>query len=237
MRVLVTRPQPDADMTAERLREIGHTPLVAPLIEIQGLNQAGSLDISGFQAVLVTSANGARALARATDCRDTQIFAVGAASAETARQAGFKSVESADGDVGALKLLVMECLDPGVGHLLHITGSVTAGNLAGELRCAGFSVNANQLYQADTVSTLPTKILDGITQHRIDAMIFFSPRTSRTFMQLVRKAKILELLNNINVFCLSEEVRKSLEESYFEDVRVAQRPEQDSLFQLLQMNA
>ena len=56
-------------------------------------------------------------------------------------------------------------------------------------------------------------------------------------MQLVRKAKILELLNNINVFCLSEEVRKSLEESYFEDVRVAQRPEQDSLLQLLQMNA
>lgn len=237
MRVLVTRPQPDANITAERLRKIGHTPLVAPLIEIRGLNQVGSLDIGGFQAVLVTSANGARALARATDCRDTQIFAVGAASAETARQAGFISVKSANGDVGALRRLVMERLDPGVGHLLHVRGSVTAGNLAGELRGAGFSVNANQLYQADTISTLPTVIMDGIMQHRIDAIMFFSPRTSRTFMKLVRTAQILELLNNINVFCLSEEVRKSLDESFFKDVRVAQRPEQDSLLQLLQMNA
>jgi uroporphyrinogen-III synthase len=233
MRILVTRPQPDADATAEILRGMGHEPVVAPLLEIRQLAKAGSPEIERFQAVLITSANGARALARATDRRDTQIYAVGAASAETARQAGFSSVESADGDVDTLEALVAERVDPDNGNLLHVTGSVTAGDLAGKLGRAGFFIEACQLYQANTVSTLPEAIEGGLQQHSLDAMLVFSPRTARTFMKLVKKAKAIELLSDINVFCLSEAVRAALDCACFRGVHVAERPEQDSLLRIL----
>lgn len=237
MRVLITRPQPDAETTAARLRDMGHVPLVAPLLEIRLLVRADSLDITGFQAVLVTSANGARALSDATEQRNTLVFAVGVASAETARQAGFGSVESADGDVRALKALVTERLDPGNGPLLHVTGSVTAGDLVGGLGQSGYVAEALQLYDTDTENTLPGTIEDGLRQGNIDAMLLYSPRTARTFVNLVNSAGIPDLLNNIKVFCLSNAVRDALGDAGFRSVHVAERPEQDRLLQLLQMTA
>ena len=48
------------------------------------------------------AANGARALARATQRRDLPVLAVGDATARAAREAGFESVTSAGGDVGDL---------------------------------------------------------------------------------------------------------------------------------------
>src|SRR3954452_25423744 len=60
MRLLVTRPEPDATRTAETLRARGHAVLVAPLFSMQSIEAqfAGSYD-----GVLMTSANAARALA------------------------------------------------------------------------------------------------------------------------------------------------------------------------------
>ena len=66
MRILVTRPQPDADNTARLLRESGHEVIIAPLLEIVATDIPESFDLTGIQAVLITSANGVRALAAAT---------------------------------------------------------------------------------------------------------------------------------------------------------------------------
>ena len=39
MRLLVTRPQPDAQRTAAALRDLGHHVLIAPLFEVEALFQ------------------------------------------------------------------------------------------------------------------------------------------------------------------------------------------------------
>ena len=80
MRVLVTRPRPDADRTAAELSARGHAHLVAPLFKVV-IDADARIDLAGVQAVLVTSANGARALAAVTDRRDIHVLAVGDASA------------------------------------------------------------------------------------------------------------------------------------------------------------
>ena len=64
MRVLITRPEDDARPLAERLAARGIEALVEPLLIIVPVAGA-ELDLDGVQALLVTSANGARALARA----------------------------------------------------------------------------------------------------------------------------------------------------------------------------
>jgi len=132
MRVLITRPSEDAVPLAETLRAAGVESVTEPLLDIVYLDEARP-DLTGVQGLLITSANGIRAFARISDNRDVKVFAVGDASARTARGLGFSSVESASGDVAALARLVSEQADPAAGALLHVAGTRLAGDLAGLL--------------------------------------------------------------------------------------------------------
>ena len=101
LKIWITRVQPAADVTAERVRAMGHDAVVVPLLEVQVLPDV-DVDLRGVAALAFTSANGVRAFADKSGERGLKVFAVGAATALAARKAGFKSVLSADGDVLAL---------------------------------------------------------------------------------------------------------------------------------------
>ncbi len=68
-----------------------------PLLSVR-FHDGPPLALDGAQAILATSANGVRALARRSRARDLPVFAVGPQTAEAAREAGFANVKSADGD-------------------------------------------------------------------------------------------------------------------------------------------
>ncbi len=141
MNVLVTRPEADAAALAEELAARGHSAVIEPLFTIVAGPEA-ALDLSGVQAVALTSANGARALAGRTARRDLPVFAVGDATAAAARAAGFAEVESAGGDVALLAALIASRLDPGAGPVLHAAARRVAGDLKGRLEQAGFAYGA-----------------------------------------------------------------------------------------------
>ena len=65
MHVILTRPRPDSERLAARLRAGGDHVHVEPMLEIVGTGAVPALD--GMQAVLVTSANGVRYLAETTE--------------------------------------------------------------------------------------------------------------------------------------------------------------------------
>src|SRR2546421_7113413 len=106
MRLLVTRPEPDATHTAQALRQRGHEVLVAPLLSMQTIDA----DFAGpYGAVLMTSANAPRVLTahpHAAELTCLSAFTVGARSAEAALAAGFGKVVSADGALPELVQLV-----------------------------------------------------------------------------------------------------------------------------------
>ena len=62
MRLLVTRPEPDNERTAAALRARGHEVMLAPLLRIEAVADA-DLGAPPWAAILLTSANGARAIA------------------------------------------------------------------------------------------------------------------------------------------------------------------------------
>ncbi len=136
MRLLITRPQPDADELAADLSARGHTCVIAPVLEI--LPRDAEIDLSNVQALLATSRNGVRALSAATDRRDISLLAVGPGTAKEAEAAGFSTL-SAAGDVRALGALVRETLRPDAGALLWITGKNVRGDLRADLRASGVS--------------------------------------------------------------------------------------------------
>ena len=131
MRVLIIRPEREATALATALAERGHTPVIAPLFRLEFLHPPAefSAALAACQAVLLTSANGARALAEASEQRGRPILAVGDTTASTAEGLGFSAVTSASGDGAALAELVRERLDPKDGPLLHVSGREVAADL------------------------------------------------------------------------------------------------------------
>lgn len=232
MRVLLTRPRDDAEATARRLAEIGIDSVVAPLIDITYIEDA-TIDLRGVQAVMVTSANGVRALAQVSPRRDIAIYAVGDASADAARQAGFTEVASAGGDVGALAALAGARLDPQAGAVVHVAGSAVAGDLMAELSQRGFSARRVQLYRAQAVSALPEAARAALRDSAVDAVLFYSPRTAGRFADLVAVEGFERDCAGLTAICLSDNVAAALGDVPFAEIRVAAQLNEDAMFDVL----
>ncbi len=166
-------------------------------------------DPLSYQGVLLTSANGARALARLVPWRDLPIWAVGEASAAEARRLGFVTVQAAGGDVAALAGLVGEKLDPRAGKLLHVAATRLAGDLAGLLAAQGFSVDKAVLYEAEAARDLSPALRTLANEGGLDLALFFSPRTAATFVTLARGRLDPEALRATSALALSPAVAEA----------------------------
>jgi uroporphyrinogen-III synthase len=223
MRILVTRPRDDAGRLADRLEARGHDVLIEPLFTIEPALDA-PLDLDGVQALLMTSANGARAFAQQSPRRDLRVFAVGDATAETARALGFAEVESAGGDVGDLARLVRDRARPADGALLHAAGSAVAGDLAGQLGADGFEMRRAVLYRAEPVDALSAGTVAALRDGRVDVVLFFSPRTARTFVSLAKAAGVAGACADVAVAGLSPAVVEAASEISWAVREVAETP-------------
>jgi uroporphyrinogen-III synthase len=229
MRILVTRPLEDAQGTAQILAARGHQPLVAPLLQTVFLN-GPSLALDGVQALLATSANGVRALARRTPRRDLPVFAVGPQTAAAAAEAGFVTVRDANGDARALARAAGEWARPGGGVLLHVSGEDSSGALAENLRGRGFTV-AREILYAVSVLPLPPEAAQALASGALDAALFFSPRSAQVFRDCVLQEGLPTA--SLTAICISAATQAVLAPLPFARVRVAEAPNQDALMACL----
>ncbi|MGE4281559.1 MAG: uroporphyrinogen-III synthase [Magnetospirillum sp.] len=229
---LVTRPRDDAGPLAAELEGRGLLVTVEPLLDIVPVD-GGEIPIHGVQGILATSANGVRSLAAALADRSLPVWAVGDSSARVARQLGYEQVESAGGDVDDLVALVKSRCTPEKGAFLHAAGSVTAGDLSGQLAAAGFDVRRLVLYQAVTAAALSAPLIAALDQGGIDLALFFSPRTAATFARLVLAAGKGEALSGITAYALSPAVQRELSVLSWAAIRVAETPTQAALLRAL----
>jgi uroporphyrinogen-III synthase len=199
-----------------------------PLLIIEPV-AAPELDLDDVQALLATSANGARALAAADDRRDLPLFAVGDATAQAARAAGYQKIESAGGDVDDLARLIIDRLDPSDGAILHAAASTLAGDLAGHLGKAGFAYRRAILYQARARDSLSAETRRSLADGSIDGVLFFSPRTGSSFVTLAVSADLTEACGRLAAFCLSPAVADAIGSIDWGAVHIAEHPDQASL--------
>ena len=230
MRLLLTRPQDDAQKLAEILHSFGCETIIEPMLTIRFLPDV-PVDLSGAQAVLITSANGARALAAAQPRRAIPVYAVGNASAEAARALGFAPVVAAGGDVAALARLVAGRLKPADGVLVHPRARAVAGDLAGGLAAHGFTVRPLVLYEALRATQISVAARAAIAHGEVDGAVFFSPRTAQTFVRLAEAAALS--LDRLVAWCLSPAVAGGLGGATWRRIEIAARPTQDSLLTLI----
>ena len=230
MRVLVTRPLEDANETAALLTARGHEAVVAPLLRVN-YHDGHALHLEGVQAILATSANGVRALARRTSLRDFPVFAIGSQTAEAARAAGFADVRDADGNAQTLSKAVIAWASPKDGVLLHVAGAEAEGRLAELLATAGFTVRSEILYDVPAVAEFPGAVRDRIAAGMLDAVLLFSARSSEAFAACMAKAGLS--CEALTAVCISEAAAKPLLALAFREIRIAPRPNQASLLDCL----
>jgi uroporphyrinogen-III synthase len=217
LRVAITRTLPDAERTAERVRALGAEPVLAPLITI--IPCAYNTNVEDAQALLFTSANGVRAFPDARRLRAKPVLTVGDATAEAARDAGFSDVRSADGDVGALAVLAKATLQPNAGKLVHIAGDHVAGDLASELRAAGFTIERRVAYAARSALTLPPELLQPL-----DIVLFHSARAAETFVALGAPNA-----DKLTAACISDAVAQAAGKARWARIIVSPAPRDDAL--------
>jgi len=227
MKILVTRPRADGEEIAARLAERGHQALLAPLLEPRFL-EGPEPALDDVQAILATSANGIRALIRRTRRRDVPVFAVGPQTAEEASRADFTDVRSADGDAVALAEAAARWAKP-EAVLLHICGEDAPGTLAGTLAARGFAVRRAVLYGMAAAAELPPEARSALEEGRLDAVMFFSPKTARLFLTLAEGLPIAGL----TAFCISPATAGALASGIFAQVRIADRPNQAAMLALV----
>ena len=231
---LITRPEEDARPLAEALAARGVATVIEPLLAIRPLPEAAAdlaKDLAGVQALLFTSANGARAFAELSPRRDIGVLAVGDATASAARGLGFTAVESAGGDVQALARLVKQRLKPAGGPLFHAAGSAVAGDLAEILAADGFDLRRRMLYESATATALSPETIAALKQGRIDLVLLFSPRTAVSFAELARAAAVDA--SPLTALCLSPAVATAVSGLAWKKVAVAEKPDLASLLALV----
>jgi uroporphyrinogen-III synthase len=220
--VWITRARPGALATAERVRDLGFTAIVDPLLAVETLH--AELDLSHATALAFTSANGVEAFARLSDVRDLPVFAVGRATAKAAHSEGFASVSSADGDVEDLCALIAAGAS---GPVLWAGAKEPAGDLVGMLRGCGVMAKGVAVYE--TLERTPSEE----TLARLDAptiVLLHSPRAARALAAILRERPAGQL----KILCLSEAIAAPLRGlAEPGSVTFAPRPDESALLDLL----
>jgi len=233
VRLLLTRPEPDAQRTAAALRERGHTVIVAPLMRVEILANA-EIGAGPWAAILVTSANAAHAIAahrRKKALESVPVFAVGERSAQAMRDAGFADVSSADGGVGDLAQLVGERMTAG-SSLLYLAGAERAGDLAAKLATRRLAVHTAVVYRAVAVDGLPPAAADALARD-IEGVLHYSRRTAEAYVNAARAVGMLERALKPAQFCLSAQIAEPLAQAGASIIHVARRPIEAALIELL----
>ncbi len=226
MRLLVTRPEPDALRLGAVLEEAGHEAVVEPLLSVS-FDGGDPIDVDGAQALIATSRNGLRALKASpalAEARHLPLFAVGKATAAEARTLGFEVVVTGAGTAAELVTHIVSALDPAAGLLVHLAGDSLAGDLAGDLEAHGFRVLQPVVYRMVPATTFADTTVEQLARGEIDGVILLSPRTAAIYAALVRRHDLMAAVRRMPHFCLSAAVARRLEPLGPVPTRVARPP-------------
>lgn len=120
--LLILRPEPGASTTAKRAQEAGWKPITLPLFMVTPQAWDPPAD-DQFDAVMMTSANAAHyGGAGLSELFGLPLYAVGAATAEAAKKAGFARVITGPGTAAAL---ADQMRANGVTRIFHPAGAAT----------------------------------------------------------------------------------------------------------------
>jgi uroporphyrinogen-III synthase len=239
MAVLVTRPHPDDEATAAALRAKGFEVMLAPMLRFEPVAFHDDED-ARYGAVIVTSANALRGIAphlQGSRLLKLPLFAVGEHTASAAHRAGFDNVIPANGDAASLRDTVLASVKAKelkkASPLLYLAGADLARDLAGELGERGFTVVTHTTYRMIPVSTLPREACEAFAASAIEAVLHYSRRSARAFLEAARAGGVEISALAIPQCCISAAVASVVRDAGATQVMAAASSNENALFEVL----
>jgi uroporphyrinogen-III synthase len=243
MAVLVTRPHPDDEATASALRAKGFEVMLAPMLRFEPVAFHDDED-ARYGAVVVTSANALRGIAphlqgsrQGSRLLKLPLFAVGEHTASAAHRAGFDNVIPANGDAASLRDSVLASVKAKelkkASPVLYLAGADLARDLAGELGERGFTIVTHTTYRMIPVSSLPREACDAFAASGIEAVLHYSRRSARAFLDAARAGGVEISALAIPQCCISAAVASVVRDAGATQVMAAASSNENALFEVL----
>lgn len=235
-RILVTRPQPDADLTATQLRIAGFQPVLLPVSETvpTGIALPQAKTVMYFDALAVTSANALRHCdpQQLAAFQHLKLYAVGSKTAGVARAMGFTDIYSGDGWGLHLGQYVARNAPSGQ-HFLYLTGRVRRPDFEAQLQTAGLELTAVETYNTQALAydtcALQQVIRDGAPQ----IILLYSAVAAAQLVVLDQQVGG-QLLNGADyILCFSQRIANELPQTAKLKIRITQRPDELAVLELL----
>ena len=193
MRLLVTRPEPDATRTARSLARA--RPRRAGRAAAARRKRSRRSSAGPYAAVLMTSANAARALPRtrvAASCTRLPCFTVGDRTRRGGARGRLRAMWNRPTARSPISCDLVAARFAGQPpRLLYLAGEDRAGDLAGDLATRGIAVETAVIYRAVAAGTLPAELVQALSAEQLDGALHYSRAQRRDAAALAGPAGAL----------------------------------------------
>jgi uroporphyrinogen-III synthase len=214
--VLVTRPEPGASKTAQRLVALGFDVQKLPLTKIVSL--PFDVPSTSFDAVIVTSPQALHDLP--ASLLGLPLYAVGQTSAAAARLTGFETVIAGGGDATHLIEIIRTIL-PASTRLLYLCGKVRRPDLE----------DALSDYALTAIETYDTQIIDhaALDLPPLDLVMLTSVQSASQMSKLAVRPDLKSSFKSTHYLCLSQRIADGLTGVKPSHIHVTLKPDEESL--------
>lgn len=204
-RLLITRAEPEASLSAALVTRLGGSAILAPIRRSIAISSPAPPRPEG---IVATSARAFQPGASIpADWHTLPCFVVGEVTGEAAREAGFGNIRIARGDAVSLAPLLEEFSGR---TLVYLAGEPRRPELEAEAARLGARLVPWLRYRIEEADVLPEAAHAALTEGSCDAILHFSHESSMSLLRLVRQAGLREAFQHPVHACLSPAIAEGL---------------------------
>ena len=237
MKILVTRPKRQSLVTAQKLKALGHQPIIEPLLEVKTIST--KLPKGAFDAIVITSANAIEQLDSGWPIQNREqvpVLVTGKATQKAAANVGFTLAQTVNGSaldlINAVPTWLKNYEHQTPIQILYPCAEAVAHDLESKLTSKSVTCISWPVYKSIAKRELSTEVKNQLVLGEIELVLLYSTRTAAAF------AAIFEGLDlagtRIQSLALSEEIKKSLPSTLQSNCKFANEPNEETLLALIE---
>ncbi len=209
MHILLTRPLEDSKNLLIKFKELGHVVSHLPVIKIRKIEYKEP-SFNDHSVIIFTSSNSIKNLSVDLINKTIKCFCVGSATEKFARSLGFQNVIAAEGNVRALKELILQNHDKKNGKTLYVSGEVISSNLDKELANEGYEISRIVNYAVDHNNEFQNDVIEELKKNIPDIVYIYSENSAKSFLNIIKKYQLIDSWMNTNLMCIGEKTSSVL---------------------------